>query len=69
MAKLSIRISPVGKVEIDAEGFTGSACLEATKKILDGLTNDNADEAVIEEKEEMHMIEEENEFECEMNGM
>jgi hypothetical protein len=41
MKKLKIKIDQNGQVLMDAEGFSGSDCLEATKAILDNLSIDN----------------------------
>lgn len=42
MKTLTINISPVGKVEIEADGFTGSSCAKASEQIeimLNGETS------------------------------
>ncbi len=35
--KVIVRISKNGEIKMEAQGFTGSACLETTAKYLSGL--------------------------------
>ncbi len=34
MEKVIVRAAPTGKVEIEADGFKGEACTEATKNLI-----------------------------------
>ena len=38
MKTISIKIDPLGKPTIEASGFTGEACLSATKPLEDALS-------------------------------
>ena len=60
MKQIKVTIGPTGVADIDAEGFTGTGCRDATKGILDALADPSAK---IEEKPEMHMLEEQTIFE------
>lgn len=65
MGKQSIKISisPIGQVKVEASGFIGGSCKDATANIIaalsDGKGNDN-----IEEKPELYQEETETQFEC-----
>lgn len=38
MAEIKITISPIGLAKVDAQGFTGTSCAEATKGIENALS-------------------------------
>ena len=54
MKKLKVTINTVGKTEIEAEGFAGTECTEASAGLVRKLGGD----ATVEEKPEMQIIEE-----------
>ena len=53
MKEIIVTISPEGKPTVEAEGFTGTACEEATRNILDALGGSQD----VELKEEYHQAE------------
>lgn len=51
MATIKVQVSKVGDPKIEAEGFTGTPCKDATKFLEDRLGGS----AAVEEKPEMYM--------------
>lgn len=46
MKKVIVTINPVGKTTIDAQGFNGNGCAEATEKLEKALAGDGQVERV-----------------------
>lgn len=59
MEKIKIKIDVIGRPSIEAEGFIGGACKNATQPFLDALSD--GDSLINEDKPELIMLEEEEE--------
>ena len=57
--KIKITISPLGEATVDAMGFSGQGCKEATKVLEDALAGGTGEMEVIH-KPEWHETEDEN---------
>ena len=64
MKKITITIDKIGRPKIEADGFVGGSCLEATKPILDAFS-DSSNSCSIVEKPEMWLPSEESNVETE----
>ena len=64
MKQIVITIDKVGRAKVEAQGFAGCGCTEATKGIISALSsNAKPNEVSVVEKPEMHMIETEDQHE------
>jgi hypothetical protein len=60
MKQIHVTIDKCGRPKIEAIGFEGSSCTQATKGLVDAFTSTlNPNDVSIEAKPEMHMIESE----------
>ena len=59
--KIHVTIDKAGKPTVEAEGFSGTACTEATASLIDKLAGRDAQLDVVE-KEEMYMQADEQEY-------
>ena len=54
--KIKVTISPVGSPNVEAEGFVGGACKDATKPITDALGGSKAGNEDVTDKPELHIF-------------
>lgn len=64
MKQIVITIDKVGRAKVEAVGFAGCGCTEATKGLVTALSsNAKPNEVSVAEKPEIHMIETEDNHE------
>jgi hypothetical protein len=56
MKQIKIKIDPVGRSTVDAVGFMGGSCKDATKNILAALGAGDPAKVKVEDKPEIHMV-------------
>jgi hypothetical protein len=64
---IKITVDKLGRPKIEAIGFTGGACVTATKPILDALSDERNSKVLIEDKPEMYLPSQNDETEMELN--
>ena len=68
MQKQKVKIDPLGRPTIDAEGFGGQGCLAASKPIVDALSGGKAGAIVTAMKPEAQLLETEQSADNELLG-
>jgi len=56
MKKLIVKIADDGQTTIEAEGFKGSACLEASKRYIEGLGRESSSQKKPEFYEQSEIV-------------